>query len=247
MFPCKPRSKEPATIRGLDSATIDPDRIKRFWAVNPAFNVAAVTGALSGFFALDIDGVAGERALAEQEAEHGALPATIENITANGRHVLFRWDPTFDIRNSASRIAPKIDVRGNGGYVLMPPSQHPTGKKYARSVDCAGTLAAAPEWLLRLAGTPTSSAGRAVPPSQWCDLIAGETAEGERNSTAARLAGHLLRHNVHPTVALELLRAWNIARCTPPLPDDEIACVVTSICSKETRRRELRDGPTRKT
>jgi Bifunctional DNA primase/polymerase, N-terminal/Primase C terminal 1 (PriCT-1) len=246
VFPCKARSKEPATIRGLCAATVDPDRIKRLWAIDENFNVGAVTGAVSGFFALDIDSMAGENAVAALEAEHGALPATIENVTASGRHVLFQWDPNYEIRNSVSKIAPSVDVRGQQGYILMPPSWHPSGRQYARSVDCAGVLAAAPEWLLRLAGTPTTGARKAVPTEQWCDLIASETVEGERNSTAARLAGHLLRHNVSPSAVLELLCCWNAARCMPPLPDDEIAQVVDSICRKEASRRETRSGPIRK-
>jgi len=246
VFPCKPRSKEPATIRGLHAATVDPDRVKRFWAIDENFNLAAVTGSVSGFFAMDVDGVAGENSVAALEAEHGALPPSIENITATGRHVLFQWDPNYDIRNSASKIAPGVDVRGQQGYILMPPSWHPSGRQYTRSVDCAGTLAAAPEWLLRLAGTPATGAGKATPPEQWCDLIASETAAGERNSTATRLAGHLLRHNINPSVTMGLLHCWNVARCTPPLSDDEVTQVVDSICRKEAQRRETRDGPIRK-
>ena len=85
---------------------------------------------------LDIDGDDGEASLRKLEAEHGALPDSVESITGKGRHVWFRINGS-PIRNSASTIAPGIDVRGDGGYVLAPPSIHPSGKAYAWSVDCA--------------------------------------------------------------------------------------------------------------
>ena len=74
-------------------------------------------------------------------------------ITARGRHLFFKM-PETPVRNSTSKIAPGIDVRGDGGYVLAPPSVHPSGRLYCWSVDSADTFAAAPEWLLdKLCGT----------------------------------------------------------------------------------------------
>jgi hypothetical protein len=95
--------------------------------------------------------------LRKLEAEHGALPATVEAITGHGRHLYFKM-PGISVRNSESRIAPKIDVRGSGGYALCPPSLHPSGKRYAWSVDSAKAFAAAPDWLLaRIASAPTAA------------------------------------------------------------------------------------------
>ena len=65
-------------------------------------------------------------------------------------------------------------------------------------------------------------------------------AEGARNNTLASLTGHLLWHGVDPEAALELLLAWNRARCRPPLPDEEVARVVASI--ERTHRREEGEG-----
>jgi hypothetical protein len=64
-------------------------------------------------------------------------------------HHYFRW-PGVMVRNSASKVAPKLDVRGSGGYCLAPPSVHPTGRRYAWSVDSGNAIAAAPPWLIGL-------------------------------------------------------------------------------------------------
>src|SRR5262245_10407698 len=102
--------------------------------------------------------------------------------------------------NSAGKIASGIDVRADGGYVLVPPSVHPSGRAYHWSVDTANTFATAPDWLLaRISDTRGNGAVPVAPPSEWRDLAKG-VAEGARNCSAARLAGHLLRRRVDPFV-----------------------------------------------
>lgn len=72
--------------------------------------------------------------------------------------------------------------------------------------------------------------------ARWRRLVREGVVEGERNNTLASLTGHLLWHGVDPEVALELLLAWNRARCRPPLPDDEVARVVASIARLHERQ-----------
>ena len=127
IFPCRPRDKRPATANGLKDATTDPDIIQAWWQQQPDNNIAIATGAASGIFVVDVDGLDAEAALRRLEAEHGALPATVEVITARGRHIYFKW-PQEPVRNSAGKIGTHIDVRGDGGYVIVPaehPSQRP--------------------------------------------------------------------------------------------------------------------------
>jgi hypothetical protein len=81
-----------------------------------------------------------------------------------------------------------------------------------------------------------ASSKAATPPAEWRKLVQG-VAQGERNSSTARLAGYLLRRRVDAVVALELLQGWNAARCTPPLPENEVARIVDSIADKELTRR----------
>jgi Bifunctional DNA primase/polymerase, N-terminal len=151
VFPCRVRDKRPATANGLKDATIDPDLIQRWWREEPDFNIAIATGAVSNIFVIDIDGFDAEAELRRLEVQNGPLPPTVESITARGRHLFFRY-PGQSIRNSASKIGPGIDVRGDGGYGLVPPSKHPSGRTYYWSVDSASSFAAAPECCWRSLG-----------------------------------------------------------------------------------------------
>lgn len=235
VFPCRPRDKRPATANGLKDATIDPNLIRQWWRADPNYNVAVATGAASRIFVVDIDGADAEGELQTLEVEHGALPSSVEAITARGRHVYFQW-PAQPIRNSTGKIAPGIDVRGEGGYVLTPPSVHPSGRLYAWSVDSANSVADAPQWLLAKANGSNGN-GTATPPSAWRNLARDGVDSGQRNNTVARLTGYLLRHRIDPVVALEMLTAWNATRCRPPLDEAEVASIVDSIAARELKRR----------
>jgi hypothetical protein len=236
VFPCRPRDKRPATPNGLKDATKDPDMIRHWWGLEPQYNVAIATGAVSGIFAVDIDGLDAELELRRLEAEHGKLPGTAETITARGRHLYFKM-PEISVRNTTGKIAPGIDTRANGGYILAPPSVHPTGRVYAWSVDCANEIAPAPDWLLKKITARMSGDGKATPPSEWRALVGSSIAEGQRDCTLTKLAGYLLRRYVDPVVVLELVQAVNATRCTPPLPQDDLERIVASICGIELRRR----------
>jgi Primase C terminal 1 (PriCT-1) len=102
-----------------------------------------------------------------------------------------------------------------------------------REIDLEEALAA-----LR-AHSPTTGNKTATPPSEWRELIKG-VAQGSRNTSIARLTGHLLHHRVDPIIALELLQGWNARSCSPPLTEGEVARIVDSIAGKElaSRRRE---------
>jgi Bifunctional DNA primase/polymerase, N-terminal/Primase C terminal 1 (PriCT-1) len=235
IFPCLPRDKRPATPHGLKDATTDPIEIENWWHQNPNCNIAIATGAVSGVFVIDLDGADAEAELRKLEQEHGDLPATVESITARGRHLFFRC-PDKPIRNSAGKIAPGIDVRGDGGYVVAPPSVHPSGKSYAWSVDSATTFASAPVWLLEIIAE--KGAGTAKDVAEWRELVRDGVTEGERNDGIARLCGHLLRRRIDPIDCCQLMQAWNIARCLPPLDPAEVATIVNSICGRELMRRQ---------
>ena len=102
----------------------------------PIATSASRPALISGFWVLDIDGDDGEANLRALEARHGALPATREVISGGGgRHLWFAY--TGPIPSTAGRIAPGIDVRCDGAYVVVPPSIHPSGRAYAWSVDAA--------------------------------------------------------------------------------------------------------------
>jgi hypothetical protein len=242
VFPCKVRGKQPITTNGFKNASADPNVVARWWSLGPHYNIGVATGASSGVLVLDVDGEHdGETSLRALEAEHGALPATVESTTGGGRHLWFKM-PERPVPCSAGRVGPGLDVRGNGGYVIVPPSIHPSGRAYAWSVDSGSSFAAVPSWLLARALTSTvnGAANGKVPPApvgDWRGIVVNGAGEGTRDDTAARLTGYLLRHRVDALVVLGLLQAWNESRCSPPLPAADIERIVDSICRKELERR----------
>jgi hypothetical protein len=238
VFPCLPSNKVPAVPHGCKAATRGKETIDAWWLADPDFNIGVATGKASGFFVIDIDSDEGEAALKEMEGELGALPPTVEVITATGRHLWFKTTEAT-IRNSVKQLAPGIDVRGDGGYVLAPPSVHPSGHVYCWSVDCADAVAQAPDWLLARVTSKKNGNGKieATPTAEWLKLVSEGVDEGERDCTATKLAGYLMHHRVQVDVADALLRLWNEHRCRPPLPGEDIDRIIESIAGRELEKR----------
>jgi Bifunctional DNA primase/polymerase, N-terminal len=153
VFPCRPGTKEPATRRGFKDATTNPATIRRLWLANPDYNIGIATGVVSGIWVLDVDGD-----VVAAEARHGPLPSTLTSITGRGRHLWFRCD--IPIQCSAGRVGDGLDVRGDGGYVLAPPSVHPDGPVYSWSNTVAPVPA--PDWLVQLARKRPTISERAI-------------------------------------------------------------------------------------
>lgn len=115
VFPLRPGGKNPAIPkdeggRGHLDATTDQDQIRRWWRRWPDANIGVPTGERSELLALDVDHPAGLDAL---EAEHGKLPDTrIHSTGSGGMHYLFPYPAGANVRNSAGKLAPGLDVRG---------------------------------------------------------------------------------------------------------------------------------------
>lgn len=145
---CGSPGKHPRVPRGLHEATRAFEILDHWWLRWPTAGIGVATGLASGIFVLDEDGRQG----AESLAELPPLPETVEATTGRGSHVYLRM-PDIDIRNSAGKIAPGLDIRGTGGYVIAPPSRHPSGCRYEWVRDPFDhDLADAPRWLLEAIG-----------------------------------------------------------------------------------------------
>ncbi|MCJ2014979.1 bifunctional DNA primase/polymerase [Methylobacterium sp. J-076] len=229
---------------GLNNAT-SHEHIVRHWFTNAPFaNVGLATGHT---IVLDVDPRhGGDASLEALEAEHGLLPETTRALTGGGgQHIFFRPPEGVEIRNSTGDnggLAPGLDIRGTGGYIVAPPSLHASGRQYAWSVDHHPDEvppAPMPAWLVAALARPRNGrAGR--DPSEWRRLVAMGVGEGNRNTAVSRLSGLLLRRWVDAEVTHELVQAWNIARCRPPLSPEEVTKIVGSIARKELQRREGR-------
>jgi putative DNA primase/helicase len=153
VFPCSPKSKRPLTENGLNDATRDSSIIQGWWKKWPGAMIGVATGSQSGFFAIDLDhdpdkGLDGI-ATFESLKNGSDLPETITTQTPRGgRHLWFKY--VSGVKNSAGKIAPGVDVRGEGGYVIAPPSRRADGVEYQFLVDDRDGPADAPQWLLDL-------------------------------------------------------------------------------------------------
>jgi hypothetical protein len=220
---------------GFKSATLDKDCIRQWWTSAPNANIGVATG--RGCIVLDIDlRHDGDKTLAVLEQQHGAVPPTWRATTGGGGvHLYFTTD--VEVRNSAGKIGPGIDIRGDGGYVVAPPSLHISGNRYTWDRPPEQTAAPMPAWLLATTQQAQAAKG-ATPTAVWRDLVKHGVGEGRRNDVITRLAGHLLRRDIDPLVVFEILTTWNAVRCRPPLDQNELAGIVARIAERELKRRE---------
>jgi len=163
--PCKANppspGKHPRTRRGVKDATTDPEQITAWWRRWPTANLGGAMGEGADQWVLDVDGPDGEASLTTQPP----LPETRTSRTGRvdgGRHLFFRMPPGVAIGNRAHAL-PGLDVRGTGGYVVLPPSRHPSGARYTFEDDARP--AAAPDWLLSLVAkrSPSKASKPATP------------------------------------------------------------------------------------
>jgi hypothetical protein len=232
---CTSPGKHPRTDHGLKDGTTDAATIRRWWSRWPTANIGVCTGPKSGVVMVGPDGQAGIDALAKLESEHGELPRTPRTRSGSGgRHYYFRWPVEGSIGNRRNRRGLPIDVRGQGGYFVAPPSRNQSGP-YVWEVhpnDCL--LADAPEWLLSwcqaneaprggLRGQATKGASitdRAikylakVPPA-----ISGQGGH-DQTLEAARIVAW--GFDLGAEVAYQILASHYNPRCQPPWTEKEL-------------------------
>ena len=149
VFPVK-RDKTPYTPHGFLDASVDETTIQSWWARFPDAGVGLVTGSTAGFITIDTDPRhGGQDSLNGLLTEHGPLPpGPKSNTGGGGNHYLFAH-PGGTIRN-ATNILPGIDLRADGGYIVAPPSGHPSGGTYEWVVPLDSVpLPPPPDWLLK--------------------------------------------------------------------------------------------------
>lgn len=139
---------------GLKDASTDPDIIARWWKEAPWANIGVVTGAISGLVVLDVDVIkGGDDSLFALEQTYGKLPETVMALTGSGGfHYLFAHPGgKTRIKNSVDTLGVGLDIRGDGGYIVVAPSLHIHGRQYAWEESCkplVAPIAEVPPWLL---------------------------------------------------------------------------------------------------
>jgi predicted DNA-binding transcriptional regulator AlpA len=157
---CSQPGKHPRWMRGIMehgslSATTDPELIRRLWDRGPTSNIGIRTGEKSNLIMIGPDGTQGIADLAALVDQHGPLPETPVAVSGGGgRHYLFRH-PGVVVKNKANHRGLKIDVRGEGGLFVAPPSLHRSGNRYAWERHPADVpIVSPPPWLVSWMSEP---------------------------------------------------------------------------------------------
>ena len=240
VFPCGGRGKTPATPHGFKDATVDPGQIRRWWSWDPGYNIGLATGSVSGVFVVDLDGPDGVASWDSAAETRGVT--TLRQATGRdggGEHLFFRTygEP---VKNRAALLF-GVDIRGDGGYVVLPPSIHPTGRPY-RWVGTA-PIAEAPEWLRELVakkkaptkktklrsvpGMETSKYGQTALEQECAAII--DAPDGQQNDTINRAAfavGQLVAGG--EITAADAGRALHDAARQGGHPDNRAAATIAS-------------------
>ncbi|MGB9792573.1 MAG: bifunctional DNA primase/polymerase, partial [Thermacetogeniaceae bacterium] len=240
VIPLRPRDKRPLlpSWQEFQRRRATKEEVSEWWRKWPEANIGLITGTVSGFVVLDLDSM-----LALETAKNQGIPQTPTVATGKGYHVYF-VHPGFSVQNAAGLAGVQgLDVRGDGGYVVAPPSVHPSGRRYVwakgrspRDVE----LALPPAWLLDLLTNRISAnPGHEEPPPRqdpdWVLELLGGVEEGRRNDAATRLAGHWLARGLPEAEVWLLLQDWN-KRNRPPLDEKELRAVLKSIAEREARK-----------
>lgn len=214
----------PLAPNGLINATTCVETIERWWTKVPQANIAIRTG--GGLVVVDVDPRhGGDDNLRALESEHGELPLTPQVITGGGSHYYFKQHGF--VKSSNGVLAPGIDVKGDGGYVVAPPSNHVSGRLYEWDVAfrlSTTPIAALPEWMA--SGKPGRINTAGGPPAAQLPAV---WPEGERNKGLLRYGGLLRRDGVSEEGLEAELLAQNAKRCSPPLPENEVRRIVKSL------------------
>lgn len=229
VFPCAPGRKQPLTEHGFLDATTDVDQFERWWTEHPTANIGLAT---AGLVVIDVDGPRNPWLSDQPDRAHELAQSVVAMTPRGGRHYIFRQPGGKSYRCHTGQLSPNVDVRADGGYILLPPSvvdgkayQFVTGLELDQPRE---RLALPPAWLLdqldELAtGSPTS------PRVAASAAEANAIPHGQRNATLARLAGNMRRAGMSQVEILAALERVNADRCVPALPPSEVAHIAGSI------------------
>ena len=238
---CHSVAKHPRTEHGLRDATTDQSIMRSWWSRCPNANVGILTGQRSGFVVLDVDPQhGGSKTLSDLEGRFGRLPKTLVSRTGNGgRHILFQH-PGYYVKTKQGALGAGLDIKGDGGYIVAPPSLHRSGQHYRWEGSgplSAFQIAPLPAWIVkRLEKAEGKQPGKARTSAQ-------RIPEGQRNTALTSLGGAMRRQGMCQEAIESALLAENRRRCTPPLSDTEVKRIAASVARyPEASKPGLKDG-----
>jgi len=217
--------------------------VNDWWDRWPDANIAIVTGKISNLVVFDVD----KEDATEYAEEEGGFPITVKAISGKGYHIYTEY-PDFQVGCTANTEL-GLDIRGDGGYIVAPPSIHGSGRQYKwengfsiHEIDPAPPR----QWMiyhLKQYATKSIKPAKQISPkpSEVVDTVSKPAAndlystiikngaqQGHRNDSAARLIGHLLGKGNDENLVWETVKLWN-AKNSPPLDHTELQKTFESI------------------
>lgn len=226
VFPLKYRDKVPLTRNGCKDATTDAAQIKAWWQKYPNANIGLATGSVSqNVFVIDLDidedcGIDGYHSLEDWQREHGDFPETWTAITGRGGYHLY-YRGNGKIKNRAG-IIDGVDIRGNGGYVVAPPSIHKNGNRYEWEYSPDEfEIAKADNNVEYFLSHDDQKQGTAF-------TMPNIVAAGQRNQMLFRFACMMQAKGASDQSVFAATMAENESSCSPPLTEQEVRIIVSS-------------------
>ena len=210
---------------------VTENELHEWWTRWPNAGVAIITGAISGIIVIDIDSKAGLESV-EPYIKIGTL---IVNTGGGGKHYYFRHPG--GIVSNVVRFLPGVDCRGDGGYVIAPPSKHQSGRRYHWEDPETIMTDISPGLLAQIRLGPERLRTEA---GDW----AADVPRGERDAELTRRAGRLLRKGIPAAECLSIVLAMNIVHCKPPLDEKQVYKIVHSIANREAAKPDNIPGRT---
>lgn len=219
VLPVRPEEKRPYMTNWLQyTKTRAPKAMVESWFVNlTGAGVGVVTGRISNMVVLDV--------------EHDC-PYPIEDLLrkyptqmvaksgGGGYHLFYQYPVNQTRVSNRVRLFEGADLRADGGFIVLPPTMHPSGNRYEWVKR--GPLGAFPVALLELQAQPR------VQGDGWITEALRGVSEGGRNDACARLAGYFFKKGMNADIVEALLLDWN-ERNEPPLPVHEVRTTIKSI------------------
>lgn len=224
VFPLAYRNKVPAIEGGCKAATTEKSKIERWWNQNPRYNIGIATGNKSnGLVVIDLDvdknkGIGGYEVLRDWQNKHGELPETWQSITGRGGYHYFYKD-TITHSNKVG-LYEGVDIRGEGGYIVAPPSVHPNGNTYEWEQEPKEYEIAQVDDIVNdfFKGEKQRIDSEHKTNFKVPELIP----EGKRVDTIVRLIASLRTKGLDDDAIKAAVRVENEKRCNPPLKEKEL-------------------------
>lgn len=224
VFPLACRDKVPAVVGGCKVATTKRTTIERWWDKNPQYNIGIATGnKSSGLVVIDLDvdknkGIDGYDVLRDWQNKHGKLPETWQSITGRGGYHYFYKDAI--VHSNRVGLYEGVDIRGEGGYIVAPPSVHPNGNIYEWEQGPEEYEIAQVDNIVNdfLKGEKQRRDSEDKTNFKVPELIP----EGERVDTIVRLIASLRTKGLDDDAIKAAVRVENEKRCNPPLKEKEL-------------------------